>query len=122
MIDVSGDGPNNYGPPVAEARDRAVAEGIVVNGLPILIRPSPIVTDIVRYYSDCVIGGPGRSCSRYGVSRSSPRRSAASWFWRLPHEPHARIIPVQLKQAADCLIGEKARERYSDPYYPQLDN
>ena len=44
-IDVSGDGPNNYGPPVAKARDAAVAEGIVINGLPILLRPSPIVPD-----------------------------------------------------------------------------
>ncbi len=36
VLDVSGDGPNNQGPPVTEARDRAVALGLVVNGLPIM--------------------------------------------------------------------------------------
>lgn len=36
VIDISGDGVNNSGPPPEQARDRAVAEGIVINGLPIL--------------------------------------------------------------------------------------
>ena len=62
VIDVSGDGENNSGPPAGEARDRAVAEGITVNGLaimndrPTLLR-SPIPLD--RYYRENVIGGPG---------------------------------------------------------------
>src|SRR5262245_56733925 len=38
VIDVSGDGPNNLGSPVLEARDAALASGIVINGLPLLIR------------------------------------------------------------------------------------
>ena len=42
VIDVSGDGPNNRGRPVTAARDAAVAQGIVINGLPILNdRPQP---------------------------------------------------------------------------------
>ena len=63
VIDVSGDGVNNSGPPAEEARDRAVAEGITINGLPILNdRPTfgrrpPIPLDI--YYRESVIGGPG---------------------------------------------------------------
>ncbi|UFN47614.1 DUF1194 domain-containing protein [Roseomonas sp. OT10] len=63
VIDVSGDGVNNSGPPAEEARDRAVAEGIVINGLPILNdRPTfgrmpPIPLD--QYYAQNVIGGPG---------------------------------------------------------------
>ena len=36
VIDISGDGSNNDGPPPAEARDAAVAQGITINGLPIL--------------------------------------------------------------------------------------
>ena len=36
VIDVSGDGPNNWGDLVTTARDRAVAAGITINGLPIL--------------------------------------------------------------------------------------
>lgn len=49
VIDVSGDGPNNYGPTITAARDYAVAHGVVVNGLPILIRPSPLYPAMDRY-------------------------------------------------------------------------
>ena len=55
VIDISGDGSNNSGRPVTEARDEAVREGVGINGLPILsIEPS-----LDRYYYDNVIGGPG---------------------------------------------------------------
>jgi hypothetical protein len=64
IIDISGDGPNNYGPLVTIARDRAVAAGITINGLPIRPNPSETEThgailDIDLYYQDCVVGGPG---------------------------------------------------------------
>ena len=35
MIDVSGNGTNNSGPPLAPVRDLLVSEGIIINGLPI---------------------------------------------------------------------------------------
>jgi hypothetical protein len=63
VIDVSGDGLNNSGPMVEVARDEAVAEGIVINGLPIMNdrptfgRPPPANLDL--YFRDHVIGGPG---------------------------------------------------------------
>ena len=55
VIDVSGDGSNNNGRPVTQARDDAVAKGIIVNGLPIL----SLEPYLDRYYYDNVIGGPG---------------------------------------------------------------
>ncbi len=63
VIDVSGDGVNNSGPPADQERDAAVAEGIIINGLPIINdRPTfgrmpPIPLD--DYYRDNVIGGDG---------------------------------------------------------------
>jgi hypothetical protein len=54
-IDVSGDGWENKGGNPAKARDRAVAQGITVNGLP-LTRGSKL---LVPYYQAEVIGGPG---------------------------------------------------------------
>jgi hypothetical protein len=63
VIDVSGDGINNSGGPVEAARDRAVAEGITINGLPIVNdRPTfgrmpPVPLD--EYFRDHVVGGPG---------------------------------------------------------------
>ena len=41
-VDVSGDGSNNDGTTLMPVRDRLVADGIVINGLPILLRPSNI--------------------------------------------------------------------------------
>ena len=55
VIDVSGDGSNNRGRPVSLARDDAVRQGIVINGLPIL----ELEPYLDRYYFEQVIGGPG---------------------------------------------------------------
>ena len=54
-IDVSGDGEDNEGGNAGAARDRAVATGITINGLPILDGSSMIA----QYYHDQVIGGEG---------------------------------------------------------------
>jgi hypothetical protein len=64
VIDISGDGYNNHGRPVEDARDEAVAAGITINGLPILHdRASPLGSrppdDLDRYFEQRVIGGPG---------------------------------------------------------------
>jgi hypothetical protein len=63
VIDVSGDGTNNQGPIVTQVRDDVLAKGIVINGLPIMLKePQPNSVDIKEldiYYEDCVIGGPG---------------------------------------------------------------
>jgi hypothetical protein len=56
VIDVSGDGPTNDGPSSSVARDRAVALGATINGLPIA---NPSEPDTVRHYREEVIGGPG---------------------------------------------------------------
>jgi hypothetical protein len=55
VIDVSGDGANNRGRSVREARDEAIARGVGINGLPILA----LEPDLDRYYEQNVIGGPG---------------------------------------------------------------
>lgn len=54
-IDVSGDGRSCDGEYPGPARDRAVAAGIVINGLAIL-NEEP---DLDEYYRRTVIGGPG---------------------------------------------------------------
>jgi hypothetical protein len=70
VVDISGDGKNNHGREVAQARDEAVAKGIVINGLPILNsrvgasesggpRGWPSDPDLDSYYQTQVIGGPG---------------------------------------------------------------
>lgn len=64
VIDISGDGPNNIGPIVTAARDRAAERQITVNGLPIIndrLQPYglPQIPNLDLYFESCVIGGPG---------------------------------------------------------------
>jgi hypothetical protein len=64
VVDISGDGPNNYGRQVADARDELVAKGITINGLPIInardqFGPGRYLEDLDEYYRGCVIGGTG---------------------------------------------------------------
>ena len=66
-IDVSGDGTNNAGRDVRYARDEAVAQGVIINGLVILSQNqvpwNPEHTNppggLENYYRENVIGGPG---------------------------------------------------------------
>ncbi len=63
VIDISGDGRTNDGPAAEIIRDRLVSQGIVVNGLPVMMnrnnfgRPPDLTLD--KYYEENVIGGPG---------------------------------------------------------------
>jgi hypothetical protein len=63
VIDISGDGRTNDGPPAELVRDRLVTQGMVINGLPVMMnrtnfgRPPDLTLD--KYYEENVIGGPG---------------------------------------------------------------
>jgi hypothetical protein len=120
VIDISGDGPNNYGRPVIAARDEAVVQGVTVNGLPVMIRPSPIFPDMDRYYAACVIGGPG--------SFVLPVRAASEFVPAIRRKLVLEVsggtvaaVPVAVTSLVDCLAGERARQSLSDRYYPELD-
>jgi hypothetical protein len=66
-IDVSGDGTNNAGRDVRQARDQALAQGVTINGLVILSeRQLPWNAEhtnppggLENYYRENVVGGPG---------------------------------------------------------------
>ncbi len=65
VVDISGDGANNTGPPVEMARDMLVAQGITINGLPIILQENhdfnywaPDPAQLQSYFEDCVTGGP----------------------------------------------------------------
>jgi len=67
VIDVSGDGTNNSGRPVTQARDEAIAAGVTINGL-VILSEVPLPTNpqhthppggLTAYYENNVIGGPG---------------------------------------------------------------
>jgi hypothetical protein len=114
VIDISGDGPNNAGPPVQVARAALLAEGIVINGLPIMLKldvPGYFdLVDLDRYYAACVIGGPG--------SFMVPVKSLAELKEAIRRKllleisgtgAPARLVPAQAgeEEAYDCLVGER---------------
>ncbi|SUA99622.1 Protein of uncharacterised function (DUF1194) [Pannonibacter phragmitetus] len=63
VIDISGDGPNNQGGTVTQMRDKVIAAGVTINGLPLMMKSETsawqAMLHLDHYYEDCVIGGPG---------------------------------------------------------------
>ena len=113
VIDISGDGPNNNGSPVTMARDAAVEKGVIINGLPIMVKePSYSTMDIDNldfYYEDCVIGGPGSFVvtikERDKFKEAIRTKLVLEIAGRTPERP---IVPVAGKEPrVNCMIGEK---------------
>ena len=136
VIDISGDGPNNIGPLVTLARDRAAGEAITVNGLPIVNdRPQPFglpqIPDLDLYFEACVIGGPGafivvaESFEDFGsairrklileiagrtpgeLQRMQARRLAPRYLLATHNAPQAPRF-----REPDCLIGERMLRQF----------
>jgi hypothetical protein len=121
VIDVSGDGANNQGTPVVEARDKVLAAGITINGLPIMLkRPRWTTMDLDNldeYFEDCVIGGPGAfvvPVRERGKFKEAIRRKLVLEIAGLTPQP--KVIPAQASRPrVDCLIGEKLwRQRWGN--------
>jgi hypothetical protein len=113
VIDISGDGPNNNGAPVTVARDEALAKGIVINGLPIMVKePSYSTMDIDNldyYYEDCVIGGPGAFVvtikDREKFKEAIRTKLLLEVAGRMPEHPVMRVADKEPR--VSCMIGEK---------------
>jgi hypothetical protein len=107
VIDVSGDGANNIGPPVTGARDAVVAKGITINGLPVMASPGRAMADLERYYEGCVIGGLGS----FVMVAHEDEDFAQTIGRKLILEISGRVPPPRLVRVdfepVDCLIGEK---------------
>jgi hypothetical protein len=105
VIDVSGDGVNNMGPPVTLMRDEVLAAGISINGLPIMLKRQVgygmwemQFENLDIYYEDCVIGGPGSFV--IGIRDRSQFKEATRH--KLVQEiagvtPKAKVIPAEAR-------------------------
>jgi hypothetical protein len=120
VVDVSGDGPNNSGFPVTGIRDELINDGIVINGLPIVLKRSNSwsmfdLEHLDRYYTDCVIGGTGafmipiRDPSEF---RTATRRKLLLEISGV--DGPARVIRTQATETMDCSVGERQWRRYLD--------
>lgn len=129
VIDISGDGPNNQGGSVVLARDDAVANGITINGLPLMTNGDGDgglgynIAGLDVYFAECVIGGgmsfmiPVRRWEEFPLA---VRRKLVLELAGRPVDHRSGLAPeeteVHFAQATDgepsadgtdCMIGEK---------------
>jgi len=121
VIDVSGDGANNNGPPVTLVRDDVLAKGTTINGLPIMLKKPNLmamdIEDLDIYYEDCVIGGPGA----FVIAIKEREKFTEAIRNKLVQEVAGRTLAPRVTPAAanapriSCTIGEqKWRERWGN--------
>ena len=115
VIDISGDGPNNNGAPVVVARDAALEKGVIINGLPIMVKePSYSTMDIDNldaYYEDCVIGGPGSFVvtikERDKFKEAIRTKLLLEIAGRTPERPIVPVAEKEKQPRVNCMVGEK---------------
>jgi hypothetical protein len=107
VIDVSGDGSNNMGPPVTIMRDEVLEAGITINGLPIMLSrgyaSGPAVPNLDLYYEDCVIGGPGSfvmTIKEREQFKEATRNKLVQEIAAVPTKRH--VVPVQARPRVYC--------------------
>ena len=124
VIDVSGDGPNNQGRPVLPARDATLAEGITINGLPLMIREGMgsqfHLEDLDEYYKNCVIGGPRSFVIPVlewdALPEAVRRKLVLELAGTDPPVHRAAAQPVQ-QSFYDCLVDEKIWQRFQGDFF-----
>ena len=115
VVDVSGDGANNQGPAVDVARDAVIAQGITINGLPLMtsgrMRSVFDINDLDVYYTNCVIGGPGSfmiPVNDWSQFPEAVRRKLVLELAGTPDESGLPVVKVEAEAAPyDCQVGEK---------------
>ncbi|MCO5158339.1 MAG: DUF1194 domain-containing protein [Aquamicrobium sp.] len=117
VVDVSGDGPNNQGVPVTQARDALVAQGVTINGLPLMTTGRGYagrfdLAELDAYYRDCVIGGPGAFMIPVNDWSHFPEAVRRKLVLELAGGAGGRdALPVLRAsvqaEGTDCMIGEK---------------
>ena len=116
VIDVSGDGANDSGRTVTLARDEALARGITINGLPIMLKwPDGTwdIEDLDLYFRDCVIGGPGAFLVPVREKRQFVEAIKAKLVREVTGQspPRALVQHAQTDSSTNCLAGELRRHQ-----------
>jgi hypothetical protein len=118
-IDISGDGPNNEGRPVTQARDEAVAHGITINGLPIMLNEADAFGSSERldlYYRDCVIAGQGAFMIPIRERQQFVEAVRNKIIREIAARSAARPLVQQAQSASprECQVGENQARRRMD--------
>jgi hypothetical protein len=124
VIDVSGDGVNNMGPPVTLMRDDVLNAGITINGLPIMLDRGNSFgmfgmqfEHLDIYYEDCVIGGPGAFVIPIKEREQFKEAIRTKLVLEIAgRQPERRIVPAAASAPRiSCTIGERLwQERWGN--------
>ncbi len=125
VIDISGDGPNNHGTPVTLARDAAIENGLVINGLPLMTTGGAgfqfNIKDLDEYYRRCVTGGPASfviPVNDWAQFPEAVRRKLVLEIGGVaPAEPLVIKAQFTPEEPYDCLIGEKIWRQMREQYF-----
>ena len=128
IIDISANGENNLGRLVNLARDDAVAAGITINGLPVVMnRPEgtewPPMPEFGWYFEDCVIGGQ----AAFSLVARGRDAFATAVLGKLileivgvePAPGRGRARPVAGRPPTPCDIGEQRWKHLQHYSYPR---
>jgi hypothetical protein len=117
VVDISGDGANNQGGAVTDARDALVKQGITINGLPLMTTDPGFgsafdIGALDKYYEHCVIGGPGAFVIPVNDWSQFPeavrRKLVLELAGRTPTYEEMPIMRASMRAGnVDCQIGEK---------------
>ena len=111
VIDISGDGPNNQGRTVTDARDEALAAGIVINGLPLMTKegrgwaPSGIWTIWTSITAPALSAGRRPSSCRFWTGRIFQQPSGASWCRNLRRRRLSRGLRTFISHKGPPMIA-----------------
>ncbi len=96
------------------ARDAALEKGVIINGLPIMVKePSYSTMDIDNldvYYEDCVIGGPGSSVvtiKEREKFKEAIRTKLLLEVAAAPRNARSCRLRREKEPRVNCMIGEK---------------
>jgi hypothetical protein len=126
VIDISGDGPNNYGTTITQARDAAVAKRVTINGIPLLMNTQNQyydLPDLDKYYRDCVIGGQGafimpvKTMAAFAATLRAKLVSEVAGIdpSPAPGQPLFQLAQATRVEKTDCLAGERRGYGFGPP-------
>ncbi len=91
------------------ARDEALAQGITINGLPIMLKRTTDSSDIENldlYFRDCVIGGTGAFMIPVRERHQFAQAIRTKIVREIAVMPQPLVQPAQAEPPTNCLAGE----------------
>jgi hypothetical protein len=125
VIDISGDGSNNQGRLVTEARDEAVARGVTINGLPIMLKEPERFENATMdaYYRDCVIGGANAFMIPVRERKQFLTETRAKIVREIVGNaavPGSLVQPMQVRPRTDCDTSESLWDELSPEHHTPM--